>query len=239
MNMWPFFCFYGGKWRAAPHYPTPKYTRLVEPFAGAAGYATRHYTQEVVLVERDPVIAALWRYLIGVTSDEVRRIPLLGVGQTVADLSVCDEARSLVGFWVNKGTATPGKSQSSWMRQGIRPKSFWGQEIRERIALQVEGIRHWRVTEGSYAEAPDYHATWFVDPPYQGAGRWYRFHEIDFAALSKWVRAREGLVIACENEGATWLPFVPFKKIKANESKHRHKVSAEAVWSFDTGCGRA
>ena len=39
--MWPFFCFYGGKWRAAPHYPRPAFTSVVEPFASAAGYATR------------------------------------------------------------------------------------------------------------------------------------------------------------------------------------------------------
>ncbi len=33
----PFFCYFGGKWRAAPHYPTPKHAEIVEPFAGAAG----------------------------------------------------------------------------------------------------------------------------------------------------------------------------------------------------------
>jgi hypothetical protein len=37
-------------------------------------------------------------------------------------------------------------------------------------------------------------------------------------------------VIVCENEGATWLPFEPFRKTKANESRHGHKVSAEAIY---------
>ena len=38
----PFFCYYGGKWRAAPKYPPPEHDTIVEPFAGAAGYATRY-----------------------------------------------------------------------------------------------------------------------------------------------------------------------------------------------------
>jgi hypothetical protein len=38
----------------------------VEPFAGAAGYSLRHYLHDVVLVERDPRIAGVWRYLLRV-----------------------------------------------------------------------------------------------------------------------------------------------------------------------------
>lgn len=169
MKMWPFFCFYGGKWRAAPRYPVPLHATIVEPFAGAAGYATRHAERQVVLVERDPVLAALWRFLIKAHPHEIRSIPLLSGDETVDDLDTCIEAKSLVGFWLNKGSAQPKRSQSAWMRAGIRPKSFWGEEIRSRIAAQVEHIRHWRVIEGDFSTAPDITATWFIDPPYQGA----------------------------------------------------------------------
>jgi len=31
----PFWQYYGGKWRAAPHYPKPRHDTIVEPFAGA------------------------------------------------------------------------------------------------------------------------------------------------------------------------------------------------------------
>lgn len=229
--MWPFFCFYGGKWRAAPHYPPPEHRCVVEPFAGAAGYATRHHERDIILVERDPIIAGLWRYLIGSSASDIRRIPLLREGQTVDDLNVGPNPRALVGFWVNKGSATPKRTQSAWMRAGIRPKSFWGYEIRDRIAQQVERIKHWRIVEGDYTASPDVDATWFVDPPYSGdVGRRYRFSDIDFPSLASWSRQRRGQVIVCESEGATWLPFRPFRKTKANESKHGHKVSAEAVW---------
>lgn len=227
----PFFCFYGGKWRIAPTYPTPVHQTIVEPFAGAAGYATRHHERRVILVEVDPEIAALWSYLVRVSSEEVRRIPLLGPGETTDDLrDVAPEARSLVGFWLNKGTSAPRRMQSAWMRSGIRPASFWGETIRARIAAQVEHIRHWTVIHGSYEQAPDIEATWYIDPPYQGAGKHYRSGLPDFDALATWTRARRGLVIACENEGATWLPFTPHVVAKANESKRGGKRSREAVY---------
>ena len=70
----PFFGYYGGKWRdAAKHYPPPKYQLIVEPFAGSAGYALRYHEHEVVLCERDPVIAAVWEYLISVEPEEILR----------------------------------------------------------------------------------------------------------------------------------------------------------------------
>ena len=65
--MRPFFTYYGGKYRAAPLYPSPTHANLVEPFAGSAGYALRYYDRQVLLVDADPVIAGLWRYLISAT----------------------------------------------------------------------------------------------------------------------------------------------------------------------------
>lgn len=75
--MWPFFTFYGGKWRAAPRYPSPIYNTIVEPFAGAAGYAVRYYERDIILIEKDPEIAALWRYLIAADRDGDKMNPAL------------------------------------------------------------------------------------------------------------------------------------------------------------------
>src|SRR5262245_39743395 len=59
----PFFGYYGGKWRdAVRNYPPPYHGTIVEPFAGSAGYALRYWDKKVVLYERDPVVAAVWRY---------------------------------------------------------------------------------------------------------------------------------------------------------------------------------
>ncbi len=116
MNLKPFFTFYGGKWRAAPHYPPPEFATVVEPFAGAAGYSVRHHERRVTLVERDPLIAATWRYLIRSSPQEILALPDIAVGQTTDDLPICPEARLLVGWWVNGGSATPKKSMSLWAR---------------------------------------------------------------------------------------------------------------------------
>jgi hypothetical protein len=233
MNMWPFFSFYGGKWRAAPRYPAPQHNRIFEPFAGAAGYSTRHYDRDIVLVERDPTIAAMWRYLIAATPADIRALPLVPLdGSGVDDLDCAPEAKSLIGFWLNKGTAAPCRTPSAWMRNGRRPKSFWGSEIRERIATQVECIKHWTVIEGDYRVAPDEIGTWFIDPPYQEAGNLYRFSakKIDFDALGDWCQGRRGQVMVCENVGATWLPFEPFLVIKSTHGSRGKGQSKEALW---------
>ncbi len=231
--MRPFFCYYGGKWRSAPHYPTPQHDVVVEPFAGAAGYATRHHERKIVLVEADPVLAALWRYLVAVKPSEVTRLKV-GINH-VDELGIVPvEAKYLVGFWMNKGASTPSLRPSAWMRSGIRPRSYWGDEVRSIIAGQVEKIRHWKVIDGDATTvAPDIEATWFIDPPYcSSAGRHYRVNDIDYMALSRWCRSRAGQVIVCEHAGATWLPFRPFRSTKASPGKQKKSIeSDEMVWT--------
>lgn len=227
----PFWPFYGGKWRFAPKDPTPRFDTIVEPFAGAAGYALHYPDRNVILVEKDPVIVALWRYLIRVTPAEVLALPL--VIEDVRALPIPEEAQSLIGWWINKGTERPMRTPSKWFRDGLRPKSSWGPEIRERIASQVEGIRHWRVVEGDYTTAPDVKATWFVDPPYANkAGERYRCSAkaIDFRALGEWCRTRRGQTIVCENVGSTWLPFQEFAPFYGARGSKRTERRSEAVW---------
>lgn len=190
--MRPFFTYFGGKYRSAPLYPRPDYETIIEPFAGSAGYSVRHFMRKVILVEKDPVIAALWRYLIRVKESEIRALPLIKKGQTVEDLHLYQEARYLIGFWVNKGSTAPRNCPTPWMN--IRPSEFWGREIRNRIANQVSLIRHWVLIEGDYTKAPNISATWFIDPPYQGAGRFYRFpsSKIFYPALAHWCKKKQG-----------------------------------------------
>lgn len=230
----PFWKYYGGKWRAAPLYPPPAHRTIIEPFAGAAGYSLLYHDRDVVLIERDPVVAATWRYLVSVSAEEIRSIPLLRGDQTVDDLvGVCQEARYLVGWWVNTGTVQPCKRPSAWMRKGDKAYCFWGESVRERIASQVDLIRHWRVVEADYRTAPEVEATWFIDPPYDGAGRYYKAQPGSFVDLGMWCRSRRGQVIVCENEGATWLPFRHLAHIKATTSRSGARTSNEAIWTND------
>ena len=227
----PFWRYYGGKWRAAPRYPEPDHRVIVEPFAGAAGYSLRYPDQRVVLVEKYPTIAEMWRYLIKALPSEIRRIAEV---QHVEDLPrwVPQGARSLVGFAMNSGASAPCKMLSAGrlkMRSMGRALEGWTPKLRGRVASQVEFIRHWKIIEGDYTRAPDVSATWFVDAPYSNeAGRHYIHHQVDYAELASWCRSRRGQVLVCEQEGATWAPFRPFETSKAAMGRN----SREALWQI-------
>lgn len=227
----PFWRYYGAKWRLAPLYPSPRYRLLVEPFAGAAGYALRYPDRDVVLVDRNPRVVGVWDYLIRAPESEVARIPDC---RDVNDLPawVPQEARWLIGWWLNNATVEPRKRQSAGrVRNESRGDKleYWNRAVVERITSQQHAIRHWIALEGSYDELPNAPATWFVDPPYNNrAGSLYTFGSggIDYAHLGAWCREREGQVIVCENEGADWLPFAPF----ADAPAYRTQRSREVVW---------
>lgn len=231
--MKPFFTYFGGKYRAAPTYPTPEHQTIIEPFAGSAGYSLRYPERNVILVDLDPVVIGTWDYLIKTPSSEILRLPLYdGSWETTDDLThLPQEARWLIGWWLNKGTTAPGKRPSAWMREGIRPKSSWSPEIRNRIASQVEDIRHWTAIHSSYADIPNREATWFIDPPYEVRGHRYTQSKVDFRHLALWSVQREGQTIVCENDGAKWLPFLPHREIKATSGHGRAGTSKEVIWT--------
>jgi hypothetical protein len=232
--MRPFFCFFGSKWRVAPHYPPPTYPTIIEAFAGAGGYSLRYPHHQVRLYDADPIICGIWNYLIHVSPDEIRRLPV--VFDHIDELNVCQEARWLIGFWLNKGTVQPSKTPSKWMRdyQSRQPGcTYWSAAVVERIASQVPQIRHWTISQASYETIPNMKATWFIDPPYQVAGRAYRFHDINYPALGEWCQSRAGQVVVCENAGAEWLSFRLFRTIKGLEGKRGGKKSVEVIWTND------
>jgi hypothetical protein len=133
--MRPFFSFFGSKWRVANYYPVPTYSTIIEPFAGSAGYALRYPNHEVRLFDADPIICATWDFLIRVSATEIRSLPL--EFDHVDDLDLCQEAKWLIGFWLNKGSVQPAKSPSKWMRdyQTRQPGcTYWSAAVVERIA---------------------------------------------------------------------------------------------------------
>src|SRR6185436_18084338 len=164
----PFWRYYGGKFRSAPRYPQPAYDTIIEPFAGAAGYALRHHDRKVLLVERYPIVAELWRFLIAVKESEILRIPEVEHVDSLPSW-IPQGGRILVGFSMNSAVTAPRKSLSAGrikLRAMGRNFEGWNAAQRERVASQLHCIRHWRIIEGEYTLAPDVRATWFVDPPY-------------------------------------------------------------------------
>lgn len=229
----PFFTYFGAKWRAAPKYPPPIYDTIIEPFAGSAGYSLRYADRKVILVEKSEPIAGIWRYLIGASERDILSLPPLEPGQSVDTLGVCQEARWLIGMWVQTGRPSP-RSNKPLARPGVRgvTQECWGPLAMRRIAAQLGSIRHWKIRAGDYSTAPSAVATWFIDPPYEKQGVAYPCGATDiaFGALAHWCRERRGQVLVCEQRGANWLPFVSYGAFASNKSHGLKQRSAESLW---------
>jgi hypothetical protein len=220
MVLRPFFLYYGAKWRVAPYYPAPQYETIIEPLAGAAGYSLRHWQHRVLLCDADEYVRGTWAYLLRATPEEIMRLPDVSKGQRVDELALPQEAQWLIGWWLNAGVTSPRKTPSGF--------SSWGPSIRQRIARQLCFIRHWQLLPyNDYRQCPDIVATWFIDPPYEKMGHFYRHgsKRIHYADLARWCQRRQGQVIVCEAEGATWLPFRPFRAVQGTL-----RTANEVVW---------
>ena len=215
--MRPFFPYYGSKWNIARHYPKPAHDLVIEPFAGAAGYATFYDCPRVHLVDADPIIAGVWSYLIRVSSSEILALPEIPeVGDGVDNYDLPQEAKWLIGFWLNRGSASPKKTRTAYSARTDKAQLIWGARAKERIASQIGSIRGWTVTCGSYADSTNVEATWYIDPPYIEKGKYYRKSFAEFDDLGRWCRSRRGMVIVCEGTGASWLPFRPLGEFKTS-----------------------
>jgi len=231
----PFFSYYGSKWRTAPKYPPPLESTIVEPFAGSAAYALFYPHRQVVLNDLNPKVAALWRFLIRATKEEILRIPLVATEEELKNV-VPEEARILIGFWWGKALVEPATKPTGWLNEN-NPKynvQYWGVSRRERIAKQVDKIKHWTVLEKPYGEVANQRATWFIDPPYKndaGGAYVHGKNDIDYDKLRAWCEERQGQTIICENKGADWLPASGKQSILGEFKTARKRRSVEIFWT--------
>jgi site-specific DNA-adenine methylase len=227
----PFFSYFGSKWRTARRYPQPLHPHIIEPFAGSAGYALHYPHLQVTLYDLNEIICGVWDYLIRVSATELASLPT--EIQHIDDLDLCQEAKWLLGFWMNKGATAPRKTPCQWAKDHGESKGFWGPRFRQRLVEQVEHIRHWKIVQASYTDIINRSATWFIDPPYQTQGKHYKHNDIDYGQLNQWCQERDGQVIVCEASGADWLPFrflvrtmaVPHRRIDKENYSH------ELIWT--------
>jgi hypothetical protein len=223
--MRPLFPFYGSKWGQARRHGPPA-SHVIEPFAGSAGYSTYWEPSQVTLIDADPIIVGVWDYLIRATAEQILALPDLDIGQDVRDLGLPQEAEWFIGFWLNRGSASPKRTRTAYSSRTDRAQLTWGERARRRVAATVHKVDHWTVRLGDYGDAPrDTEATCFVDPPYVGKGRFYRINTVDYPTLAAWSKSTPGHVIVCENVGANWLPFSPLAVTKSSRG-----FSHEAVW---------
>jgi hypothetical protein len=236
----PLIPYYGAKWRSSHWYPAPQSRRIVEPFAGAAGYALRFCSSATVVELSDASrhISAAWNLLLSARyrPEIIRQLP--AAVESVDD--VPEYARALIGFWLNPGSATPKRTPSKRGREGdgiYFAGSVWSAKTRDRIASDMASLPgEWWFTQRDWRETLDAlmlstASTVFVDPPYQGTvGRYYPgkwttndYEQLGDACLRL---AERHQVIVCERQGATWLPFQPLHVYHGS-----YRNGMEVIWA--------
>jgi len=213
------FYYYGRKKKIAKLYPQPLHEIIVEPFAGAAAYSLHkdNWKKEVILVEKDQQVAAVWEWLINeATPQVIKNLPDLKKGDKSSEFLQIVHAASKQAFKY-KTIKVTSVLERNW-------------EISKRVmAADLHKIKHWELIQGDYADAPDVVATWFIDPPYKGAaglGYNHSSANLDYKALAEWTQTRNGGVIFCEGVEGDYLPFLPLVDMKGVAGK----VNLEKVY---------
>jgi site-specific DNA-adenine methylase len=215
------FSYYGSKSKIVDYYPPPKHKRIIEPFAGSARYSLKYWQNDVLLVDKYPVIVEVWNYLKNASEADIKGLPKLDTGQTIDDYDLSDIERKFMGFMVQDGTTGMRRTASYFAVKRMDEKFDF-------IIKNLHKIKHWEIKLGSYDELENVEATWFIDPPYEFGGHEYKCSNknIDFDKLAEWCKERNGQAIVCENTKATWLPFKPMKEMQGTMFK-----TTEAIWS--------
>lgn len=215
------FSYYGSKSKIVDYYPPPKHKRIIEPFAGSARYSLKYWQNDVLLVDKYPVIVEVWNYLKNASEADIKGLPKLDTGQTIDDYDLSDIERKFMGFMVQDGTTGMRKTASYFAVKRMDKKFDF-------IIKNLHKIKHWEIKLGSYDEIENVEATWFIDPPYQFGGHEYKCSNknIDFPKLAEWCQNRNGQVIVCENTKANWLPFKPMVEMQGTMFR-----TTEAIWS--------
>jgi len=220
--------YYGTKLKHAPNYPKPHFDMIVEPFCGAAQYSLHenNWKKDVYLLDKYPIIIAVWEYLISATPKDILGLPDLQPGDSLNNYTqLSDSEKWLMGFCINPASSSPKKK--------VMERSRWSKD-RVRISENIHKIKHWKVKTGSYEDMKNPKATWYIDPPYEVGGKYYNKSnkDIDYNHLSAWCKSRKGQVIVCENTKATWMNFEPLIDLQGQ----LHKTT-EAIWYRENNSG--
>lgn len=238
----PFFKWFGGKWNASKHYPTPTGEVIIEPFAGSACYSLRYFDKKVIIAEKDPHLNALWKWLIHeATESDVMSIPVgLEVGYDIRNLGLSPGQSLLVKSWQRTNNVGNCWTVSSW---GNKPGQ-WTESSRLRVANQLHLIKHWEVKdcglelmEGTSSNGDLEGVTWFVDPPYQNNYQYRNPLPISYQQLGKLISSLNGQIICCEaicpKTGTipNYLPFEFFRScVTSRRKSHNSHHSKELIW---------
>lgn len=189
---------------------------FVEPFAGGAhaglAVAIEELADEVVLVELDPNVAAVWETITDGEADWLaERIASFEMSRAAAEeaiarseASVRDRAFAMIVHnRVSRGGVTaPG---AGWLKRGENGAGLTSRWYPDTLARRIRAIAAatGRITfvhgDGLAVMADrlrDPDACFFIDPPYPKAGgRLYKHADVDHAALFDLAAAARGSVL--------------------------------------------
>lgn len=224
------FSYFGAKTKLAKFYPAPKHGKIIEPFAGSARYSLLHFENDVVLYDLSDYVIQVWRYLIAASRNDILSLPDVDSKISLDSIKGLTTAeRYLIGFSLVRGKAKPrkvGHGQNSWNAD------------KRRIADDLYKIRHWQVHQNSYTAIANELATWFIDPPYELTNvpsytDRYPHFVVNRQQLARFAITRRGLVIVCEGDGATYLPFQPLVRVNVNTNSQHVRKNWEMVYIQD------
>ena len=216
------FSYYGSKSKIVNYYPPPKFDKIIEPFAGSARYSLKYWQNEVLLVDKYPIIIDVWHYLQNASENDILKLPKLKAGENLNNFDLTNIEKLFLGFVIVGGLESPR----------LKCGNFRGNQYQDRILKKIANnlfkIKHWKIIEGNYENIDNIEATWFIDAPYQFGGHSYKHSnkQLNFAELSEWCKSRNGQSIVCENSKADWMNFKPI--IEMVGSIHK---TTEAIWS--------
>ena len=217
--------YYGRKTKVIDYYPHPIHDKIIEPFAGTAVYSlyNNNWEKDITLLDKYDIVIKTWHYLQNTTREQILSLPEMNYKDKIDDHEyLSQEEKWLIGFNINGGSTQPKKTTMKF--------NVWNR-VKLQIADNLYKIKHWDIREGDYHDLDNVEATWFIDPPYQHGGKYYRHgtKNLDFQELGEWSTSRNGQIIICENTKADWLDFKPLKKMKG--SLH---TTIEAIWTNKT-----
>ena len=126
------FSYYGSKSKIIDYYPPPKYTKIIEPFAGSARYSLKYWDRDVLLIDKYETIVNLWKWLQIQTPNDILGLPNMDKCQDLRLIDMPKEAKSLIGFCINRGSVAPKNIASGFNR--------WNED-KKRIAKELHRIK--------------------------------------------------------------------------------------------------
>ena len=83
--------YYGSKSKIVDLYPRPKHGRIIERFAGSARYSLKWFENDVLLIDKYPVIVRLWKFLQQCQPEDIMRLPEPTYKQSVEQFNISSD----------------------------------------------------------------------------------------------------------------------------------------------------